>query len=44
MLRKLKIKFVCINMLIVTVLMCVILGMVIDSTRAGMEMECHRVL
>jgi len=44
MLRKLKIKFVCINMLIVTVLMCVILGMVIDSTRAGMEMESHRVL
>lgn len=36
MLRKLRIKFIFINMLIVTLLLCVLLGMVVHSTQTDM--------
>lgn len=37
MLKRLRLKFVCINMVMVTVMLCVILGMVVQSTRADLE-------
>ncbi len=39
MIRRLRIKFVCINMAIVTIMLCVIFGMVIHLTSANMEKE-----
>lgn len=44
MLRRLKIKFVCINMLTVTLLMCVIMALVISSTRSGFAEQSMRAL
>lgn len=37
MLKQLRLKFVCINMVMVTIMLCVILGMVVQSTRADLE-------
>lgn len=44
MIRCLKIKFVCINMLIVTVMLAVIFGMVLQNTRRNMEERGYRTL
>lgn len=37
MLKRLRLKFVCINMVMVTVMLCVILGTVIHMTRSNLE-------
>ncbi len=39
MLKRLRLKFVAINMTIVTVMLCVILGLVYSFTKAGIEQE-----
>jgi len=39
MIRRLRIKFVCINMTIVTIMLCVIFGMVIQFTSISMEKD-----
>ena len=39
MIRKLRVKFVCVNMLIVTIMLCVILGLVLHSTRQSIQMQ-----
>ncbi len=39
MIRRLRIKFVCINMTIVTIMLCVIFGLVLRFTSADMEKE-----
>lgn len=39
MLKRLRIKFVCINMTIVTVMLCVIFGLVLIFTSTGMEKQ-----
>ena len=44
MLKRLKIKFVCINMLIVTIMLCIILGMVYYFTCRSLEEESIRML
>ncbi len=37
MLKRLRIKFVCINMVIVTLMLCVVLALVLDLTRTNLE-------
>ena len=44
MIRRLRIKFVCINMTIVTIMLCVIFGMVLHFTSASMEKESIRMM
>lgn len=44
MLKKLRIKFVVINMSIVTLMLCVILGMVFQFTKANLERENLRMM
>ncbi len=44
MIRRLRIKFVCIVMAIVTVMLCVIFGLVLHFTRTGMERESIQML
>ena len=44
MLKQLRIKFVCINMLIVTAMLCVILGMVFYFTKQNLESESLRMM
>ena len=44
MILRLKIKFVCINMLIVTVMLAVIFGMVLHNTHRNMEDQGYRTL
>ena len=44
MLRRLRIKFICINMLIVTAMLCVIFGMVFHFTRQNLESESLRMM
>lgn len=44
MLRKLRIKFVCMNMTIITILLAVMLCLVVQVTRTAMEAEDHRML
>ena len=44
MIRRLKIKFVCINMLIVTVMLAMIFGMVLHITSQDMEEQGDRIL
>jgi signal transduction histidine kinase len=39
MLRKLRIKFVCINMLLVTIMLTVIFGLVYSSTKSNLEQQ-----
>ena len=39
MLRKLRIKFVCVNMLIVTMMLLVIFGLVFKFTQANLEQQ-----
>lgn len=39
MIRRLRIKFVCINMTIVTIMLCAIFGLVLHFTSTGMEKE-----
>lgn len=44
MLRRLRIKFVCINMVIVTITICVILGLVLNSTHSDLEHQSIRMM
>ena len=44
MLKRLRIKFICINMLIVTAMLCVILGMVFYFTKQNLEAESLRTM
>lgn len=44
MLKRLRIKFVCINMLIVTAMLCVIFGTVLHFTRQNLELESLRMM
>ena len=44
MLKRLRIKFICINMLIATAMLCVIFGMVFHFTRQNLEAESLRTL
>jgi len=44
MIRRLRIKFVVINMTIVTVMLCIIFGMVLHFTRVNMEKESMEML
>ena len=39
MLKKLRLKFIIINMTIVTTMLCIILGLVYSFTKAGIEQE-----
>lgn len=39
MIKRLRIKFVCINMTIVTIMLCVIFGLVLHFTSVSMEKE-----
>ena len=44
MIQKLRFKFVLINMCIVTIMLCVILGLVFYFTRADLEQESIRMM
>lgn len=44
MLRKLKIKFVCINMLIVTLMLCIIFGLVLNTTKSNLEQQSIQMM
>lgn len=44
MLRKLRIKFVCINMLIVTLMLCVIFGLVLNTTKSNLERQSIQMM
>lgn len=44
MLKRLRVKFVCINMLIVTVMLCVIFGTMFSFTRQNLETESIRMM
>lgn len=44
MLKKLRVKFVCINMLIVTGMLCVIFGMIYSFTRQNLQAESLRMM
>lgn len=44
MIRRLRIKFVCINMAIVTVMLCAIFVMVLSFTKENLERESVRMM
>ena len=44
MIKRLRIKFVCINMTIVTVMLCVIFGLVLHFTSTGMERDSFEMM
>ena len=44
MIKRLRIKFVCINMTIVTIMLCVIFGLVLHFTSASMEKESFEMM
>lgn len=44
MIKRLRIKFVCINMTIVTIMLCVIFGMVLHFTSTNLEKESLRMM
>ena len=44
MIRRLRVKFICINMAIVTVMMLAILGMLLHFTRGDLEQQSIRVM
>ena len=44
MLKKLRIKFICINMTLITIMLCVILGLVVHFTSKNMEMQSIQML
>ncbi len=44
MIRRLRVKFICINMAIVTVMMLAILGMLLHFTRNDLEQQSIRVM
>lgn len=44
MIRRLRIKFVCINMTIVTIMLCVIFGLVLHFTSSSMEQESIQMM
>lgn len=44
MLRKLRLKFVCVNMLIVTLMLLVIFGMVFHFTQISLEQQCLELM
>ena len=44
MIRRLRIRFVCVNMAIVTGMLCLVLALVLHSTRAGLAAESMRAM
>ena len=44
MIKRLRIKFICINMTIVTVMLCVIFGLVLHFTSSGMEKDSFEMM
>lgn len=44
MLKRLRVKFVCINMALLMAMLCVILGMVVHFTKLGLEAESIRMM
>ena len=44
MLRKLRLKFVCTNMLIVTIMLCIIFGMVLNFTKNNLEQQSIQMM
>ena len=44
MIRKLRLKFICINMAIVTIMLCVIFGLVFHFTSMNLEQESAGML
>lgn len=44
MLRRLRVKFVCINMLLVTIMLAVMFGMVMHSTKADLERQSIQMM
>ena len=44
MLKRLRIKFICINMVMVTLMLCVIFGMVLHFTRSNLETESIQLM
>lgn len=44
MIRRLRIKFVCVNMALVTAMLCAILAVVLHTTRAGLAAESMRAM
>ena len=44
MIRKLRLKFICVNMLIVTLMLTAIFGMVYHLTRQGLETQSEAML
>lgn len=44
MIKRLRIKFVCINMSLVTIMLCVIFGMVLQFTKVNLEKESLRMM
>ena len=44
MLKKLRFKFVCINMLIVTIMLCVIFGLVLNFTKNNLEQQSVQMM
>ena len=44
MLKRLRVKLVCINMALLMTMLCVILGLVVRFTRAGLEAESLRMM
>lgn len=44
MIRRLRVKFVCINMAIVTIMLCVIFGMIYQATARNLERESIQML
>ena len=44
MLKKLRIKFICINMVLLMAMLCAVLGLVVHFTRMGLEAESLRMM
>lgn len=44
MIKRLKLKFICINMVIVTAMLLVIFGTVLHFTQANLEQQSERML
>ena len=44
MIKRLKLKFICINMVIVTTMLLVIVGTVLHFTQANLEQQSERML
>lgn len=44
MLKKLRIKFVCINMIIVTIMLCIIFGLIMSFTKSNLEQQSIQMM